>query len=34
MLTDVLLDVTNQEIEAVAMEAIEDAKSKGESFNF
>lgn len=28
MLTEVLLDVTNQEIEAVAMEMIEEAKSK------
>ena len=28
MLTEVLLDVTNQEIEAVATEMIEEAKSK------
>ena len=30
MLTEVLLDVTNEEIEAVAMEAIEEARSKRE----
>ena len=28
MLTEVLLEVTNQEIEAVATEAVEEAKSK------